>query len=252
MVDLMVLSQSNQALHGKVVHKATTKTFFCSFIYAGNTQYVRRQLWTELGLHKLVVRDASWILMGDFNVALNMEDTYSGSSTMNLAMCEFKDCVSKIEVLDINSIGLDYTWNQKPRGVMPYRISDHSLAVLTIPSLVSSKPKPFKFYNFLSHKNKFQDLVSTHWNVQVEGHTMFKVVSKMRALKKPFRKLLHDHGNLHDKVIKLRHELDAVQKALDFNPADLNLRDEEAAYNMTFTEAKLDEERFLKQKAKVD
>ena len=88
--------------------------------------------------------------------------------------------------------------------------------------------------------------------MEVEGHTMFKVVSKMRALKKPFRKLLHDHGNLHDRVIKLRHELDVVQQALDLNPADRNLRNEEAAYNMAFTEAKLDEERFLKQKAKVD
>nr|GEY84085.1 zinc finger, CCHC-type [Tanacetum cinerariifolium] len=80
---------------------------------------------------------------------------------------------------------------------------------------------------------------------------MFKVVSKMCALKKPFRKLLHDHGNLHECVSKLRHELDVVQKALDLNPADLNLREEKAAYN-AFIKAKLDEERFLKQKAKVD
>ncbi|GJW01778.1 hypothetical protein Tco_1557029 [Tanacetum coccineum] len=121
----------------------------------------------------------------------------------------------------------------------PYRISDHSPAVLTIPSLVSSKPKPFKFYNFLTHKSKFLDLVSTHWNMHVNGHTMFKVVSKMRALKKSFRKLLHDHGNLYERVTKLRHELDVVQQALDLNPTDLNLREEEATYNLAFTKAKI-------------
>ncbi|GKB67737.1 hypothetical protein Tco_0929149 [Tanacetum coccineum] len=66
------------------------------------------------------------------------------------------------------------------------------------------------------------------------------------------RKLLHDQGNLHERVEKLRMELDTVQKALDSNPADLILREEEGAYVQAFNEVKLDEERFLKQKAKVE
>ncbi|GKF86595.1 hypothetical protein Tco_0254422, partial [Tanacetum coccineum] len=47
-------------------------------------------------------------------------------------------------------------------------------------------------------------------------------------------------------------ELDTVQKALDSNHADLILREEEGAYVQAFNEAKLDDERFLKQKAKVE
>nr|GEU39736.1 hypothetical protein [Tanacetum cinerariifolium] len=62
--------------------------------------------------------------------------------------------------------------------------------------------------------------MESHWNTQIDGHNLFKVVSKMKLLKKPLRKLLHDQGNLHEKVNKLRPELD--------------------------------EERYLKQKAKVD
>nr|GEX91090.1 RNA-directed DNA polymerase, eukaryota, reverse transcriptase zinc-binding domain protein [Tanacetum cinerariifolium] len=115
-VDLMVVSQSNQALHVKILHKAMAKMYFCSFIYAGNTHYECRHLWAELGLHKHVVRDAPWILRGDFSVALNMEDNFSGSSCMNLEMCKFKDCVFKIEMLDINSFGLHFTWNSEAEG----------------------------------------------------------------------------------------------------------------------------------------
>nr|GEX57492.1 MACPF domain-containing protein CAD1 [Tanacetum cinerariifolium] len=122
-----------------------------------------RLLWDDLGKHKLVIRDSPWILMGDFNVALNMDDTYTGSSSMSSAMCDFKDCVAKIEVVDINSLGLHYTWTQKPKG-----------------------------------------------------------------------------------------ELDEVQKALDLNPSDPILREEESTYLQAFNEAKLDEKRFLKQKAKID
>ncbi|GJY56041.1 hypothetical protein Tco_0455156 [Tanacetum coccineum] len=220
-----------------------------------NLQSQRRLLWAELGVHKISVRDHPWILMGDFNVALNMEDTYAGSSSLNASMYEFKDCVSNIEVTDINSLGMHFTWNQKPnRGNVilkkldlimgnmefmdafpgafavfhPYRISNHSLVVLKLPSLPSTKPKPFKFFNFLTYKNRFLELISNGWNTHVEGHNMFQIVSKLKRLKKPIRKLLHDHGNLHERVNKLRAELDEVQKALDSNPTDSTLRDEES------------------------
>ncbi|GJV84290.1 hypothetical protein Tco_1524188, partial [Tanacetum coccineum] len=43
-----------------------------------------------------------------------------------------------------------------------------------------------------------------------------------------------------------------VQKALDLDPNDQILREEEAVYVQVFNEAKLDEERFLKQKAKIE
>ncbi|GKA25106.1 hypothetical protein Tco_0711139 [Tanacetum coccineum] len=58
----------------------------------------------------------------------------------------------------------------------------------------------------------------------------------MKALKNPLRKLVHDHGNLHDRVNKLRLELDEVQKALDRNPDDsakvewLDVGDSNSAY----------------------
>ncbi|GKC17181.1 aspartic peptidase [Tanacetum coccineum] len=217
--------------------------------------------------------------MGDFNVALNIADSHSGSPQMNLAMIEFKDCVYNIEVMDINSTGLHFTWNQKLKDgdevlkkldrimgniefidsfpgthaiFQPYRISDHSLAVLKIPTLTSTKPKPFKLFNFIMFKSKFLEVVADFWNRNVEGHTMFQVVNKMKSLKKPLRKLVHNHGNLHDRVSKLRAELDEVQKALDLDQNNQILREEEAMYVEAFNIAKLDEERFLKQKAKIE
>nr|GEV51263.1 hypothetical protein [Tanacetum cinerariifolium] len=51
---------------------------------------------------------------------------------------------------------------------------------------------------------------------------------------------------------KLRIELDVVQKGLDLSLTDSYLREEENVYLKAFNEAKLDEERFLKQKAKID
>ncbi|GJY14273.1 hypothetical protein Tco_0383582 [Tanacetum coccineum] len=175
----------------------------CPKTIRGNLSSERRHLWSDLGMHKYVVRGFPWVLIGDFNVALDL-------------------------------------------------ISDHSPAVLKLPTLTSPKPKPFKFFNFLAFKTRFIEVMESHWNNQIVGHNMFKVVSKMKLLKKPLRKLLHDQGNLHERVNKLRLELDEVQKALDTNPADSILREEECVCVQAFNKAKLDEERFLKQKAKVD
>ncbi|GJV73553.1 hypothetical protein Tco_1493548 [Tanacetum coccineum] len=151
----------------------------------------RRQLWSDLGMHKYVVWGFPWVLMGNFNVALNLKDSFSGSSTLNSAMYDFKACLNKIEFMDINSTGLHYTWNQKPKGgggvlkkldriidnidfidsfpgayaiFQPYRISDHSPAVLKLPTLISPKPKPFKFFNFLAFKTRFIEVMESHWN----------------------------------------------------------------------------------------
>nr|GEV33793.1 hypothetical protein [Tanacetum cinerariifolium] len=82
----------------------------------------------DLGVHKHAVRGFPLILMGDFNVALNMEDTYSGSSSMNSIMCEFKDCASEIEVMDVTSSGIHYTWTQKPKGGGNLRKLDHFMS----------------------------------------------------------------------------------------------------------------------------
>ncbi|GJY23301.1 aspartic peptidase [Tanacetum coccineum] len=94
--------------------------------------------------------------------------------------------------------------------------------------------KPFMFFNFLAYKREFMNL---------SGYNMFKLVKRMSSLKKPFRKLLYSQGNLHDRVVKLRHELDEVQKALNKNPSSSGLRDEESIYLTTFMQAILDEER---------
>ncbi|GJT07532.1 retrotransposon protein, putative, ty1-copia subclass [Tanacetum coccineum] len=71
----------------------------------------------------------------------------------------------------------------------------------------------------------FREIVVSVWSVNVEGFAMYRVVKRLKGLESLFRKLLHDHGNLHERIMSSL---------------------------LAFKEAQLDEERFLKQKAKVE
>nr|GEU42707.1 hypothetical protein [Tanacetum cinerariifolium] len=97
----------------------------------------------------------------------------------------------------------------------------------------------------------FKDVVREGWSSYVFGFDMFRVVKKLKGLKKPIRKMMYDKGNLHANVIRLHENLDKLKVALDNDPSNVNVREEEAAAVVAFNEAILLEEKFLKQKAKI-
>nr|GEX55216.1 hypothetical protein [Tanacetum cinerariifolium] len=277
-VDVSVITQDVQVIHMRIWLKADRKELFCSFIYAHNQYTHRRSLWQNLEMHKVYIRQRLWCLLGDFNAALTL-DMLTGSSTIDISMQKFKERVDNIEVMDIQKTGLKYTWTQKSKGTngvlkkidrvmanidffdafpgghaifQPYRISDHSPVVLCLPTTVKAKSKPFMFSNILIQNSRFKQVVMEGWNRDVSGFNMYKAVLKLCHLKKPPRKLMFDNGNLHENVKRLRYELDTVQRYIDNDPFNITLREEEAVYVQAFNEAILLEERFLKQKAKVD
>nr|GEW10125.1 RNA-directed DNA polymerase, eukaryota, reverse transcriptase zinc-binding domain protein [Tanacetum cinerariifolium] len=183
-VDVMVISQCDQAIHTRIWFKVEQKEVFCTFIYAHNRYIQRRVLWENLCVHNSYVRSRPWCLLGDFNAALFLSDSTAGSLSINIAMREFKN------------FGLQFTWNQKPKGFdgilkkldrvlgnlefsdafrdahavfHPYRMSDHSLAILMIPGSVTTKPKPFKFSNILMQHARFNEVP----NAFIEHYEVF-------------------------------------------------------------------------------
>ncbi|GKA15175.1 sodium/hydrogen exchanger 6 [Tanacetum coccineum] len=199
LVDVMIMAQTNQVMHVRVNTRVDNKTLFCSFVYADNYYIDRRVLWSNLVGHAGLMRNRPWVLLGDFNATLNLEDHSSGGYESNIAMRDFKDCVQAMEVSD----------------------------------------------------DGFLEIVESGWNVNIEFFAMYHVVKRLKGLKSPFCKLLHEHGNLHERVNRLRVELDEAQKAIDRDPSSSMLREEHAHYLLAFKEAQLNEERFLKNRIEM-
>ncbi|GKC53262.1 RNA-directed DNA polymerase, eukaryota, reverse transcriptase zinc-binding domain protein, partial [Tanacetum coccineum] len=61
----------------------------------------RRELWNDLQIHKRIVSNQAWIIMGDMNVTLNPNEHSARSSRMTSDMNEFKECVKNIEMEDV-------------------------------------------------------------------------------------------------------------------------------------------------------
>ncbi|GJX93281.1 hypothetical protein Tco_0347867 [Tanacetum coccineum] len=184
-------------------------------------------------------------------------------------MSDFKDCVAEIEVEDISMSGLNFTWNKKHGKVgellkkldrvmgnvafmtsfptsyahfLPFMTYDHTPDVFAIPEVSKAKLRPFKFYNYLTSKYGFIPVVKKVWNTDVEGYSMFSLVSMLKMLKKPVRKLNFDQGNLFANVEMLRLKLSLIQASMVANPHSIELREAEFVCLKAYKEALKDDE----------
>ncbi|XP_071739508.1 uncharacterized protein [Rutidosis leptorrhynchoides] len=277
-VQVTVLAVTDQVTHCKIRVVNDGTQFFISFVYADNYYIRKRILWRDLEMHANFIGNHPWDLLGDFNVSLSIDESTAVGSCMTLAMREFMNCLNNIQASDINNMGMQFTWNQKPHaksGILkkidrvlgndaflsgfvnayalfqPYRISDHCPSILEIPGHTQNKPNMFRFSNYITDQEGFKAAVHAGWNVDIEGYSMFCLVKKLRGLKKLMRKLMWEKGHIHATVKRLRSELDKLQMELDKDPESRVIREAEADKLKEYNDAVWDEERFLKQKLKI-
>ncbi|GJT93774.1 hypothetical protein Tco_1082619 [Tanacetum coccineum] len=204
----------------------------------------RNSLWKDLCIYSIMVKDMPWLLMGDFNVIKDPNESFAGSSKFSYGMEDFRECLSNIEVDDI----LIFLMKILSSCLLLLRTKP---AVLSIPNVQGAKHKPFKFANFLASKAEFLLLVRKVWDEKIIGYSMFSVVSKLKRLKKPLIKLKFAHGDLTVKVKKLKEELCRVQAEMVNDPHNKELRFEEITYLKAYNSIVKDEELFLKQRSKI-
>ncbi|GJU67409.1 RNA-directed DNA polymerase, eukaryota, reverse transcriptase zinc-binding domain protein [Tanacetum coccineum] len=189
--------------------------------------------------HKLVVSNDPWVLLEDFNVILRINENYNGLAVRDDGMQEFRGCVDLLEIEDISINGFFYTWIQKRKcpesGILKKldRVMGNSHFVTSYPSSFSS------FLPYLSSDHC--PVVLTLPGVSVRKPRSFWFMNFL-ADKKEFLGVV--------KVIKT--ELSRVQEALDKDPSNASLREEEMIFYQAYKVAALDEEKLLQQKTKIE
>ncbi|GJR59118.1 RNA-directed DNA polymerase, eukaryota, reverse transcriptase zinc-binding domain protein [Tanacetum coccineum] len=245
-INIGVVYMARQSVLVKVETRDGKLRLYRTFIYASNSGLERKDLWRDLEIYKRIVGQEPWFLSGYLNVTLTPKEHSIGSSTMSSDMNDFQRCVNIIEVEDINSSVLFYTWTknlhktnnggqtrilkkldivmgnkdfsngfcQSYAMFLPYIISDHCPSILVIPNGVQRKKKPFKFAKFIINKEEFKALVSQYWGGMDDGYRMFKSVKNLNGLKKHLKQLAWCNGDVFENVKKLREAVKDVQKRL--------------------------------------
>ncbi|GKD20453.1 RNA-directed DNA polymerase, eukaryota, reverse transcriptase zinc-binding domain protein [Tanacetum coccineum] len=226
-VDVMLVYMTRQVMLVVVEIIKLKQKVFCSFVYASNSGIEKRSLWNDLRRFKAITSGCPWILMGDFNVTLKLEEHSTGGSKVQSDMQDFGVYVNDIEVEDVNYTGLFYTWIKSPSRpetsilkkldrvmvnsdfidhygdaharFLPFLTSDHNPVVLHIPNTLEKKKKSFRFSNFVADKEEFLDVVKREWkiNLEVEANPDCKVVKeKLSSILQEYNEAIIDEEKL--------------------------------------------------------
>lgn len=214
------------------------------------------------------------------NVILKAEESTMGPSMMTRDMLEFEECINHIEVEDICSSGMQFTWTQKMLKpstcilkkldrvmvngefitkfsdtnaiFMPNLVSDHCPAIVRFHEHYTRKPKPFRFTNYIVEKPGFLETVKKGWSIGGEAIDLGQCMGKLKRLKQSMKQLNWKNGDLFEKVKTLKIELKNIQQLIDKQPFNAELRSKGVILLEHFNEAVKDEENFLYQKARID
>nr|GEV48177.1 hypothetical protein [Tanacetum cinerariifolium] len=169
----------------------------------------------ELGAQKIITNGEPWVIMGDFNVTLKVEEHSNGSSApsnemnkqdyMRVAAGRYffrvvsrgnPQCktLKKLDRIMISEAFMD-KFHASSGMFLPYMISNHSPTVLKIPNEMAKKSKAFRFSNFVTDKREFIPIVKKAWEAEVDGHM---IVTKFRECLKEVQAEVDKHPHNED------------------------------------------------------
>ncbi|GKB96212.1 RNA-directed DNA polymerase, eukaryota, reverse transcriptase zinc-binding domain protein [Tanacetum coccineum] len=135
---------------------------------------------------------------------------------------------------------------------LPYMISDHSPIVVKMPNRVQKRKGSFRFSNFITDKKDFLPTVRSVWNKEFEGHTMYRVVQKMKHLKRKLKQMSWKNGDVFERAEQLRIKVKECQADVDRFPHDENVKEKSWSVLKDCQEAIQDEYSLLCQKPKLE
>lgn len=268
--------QSDQFLHFDCHHPLFDKKFFVTVVYAKCTVAERRLLWTSLLDLYLRVQDTPWLVCGDFNAILSLDDSSGAGTHDTRSIADFSAFVSQTDLCEMPTIGGIYTWTGVRRNGRVWRkldryffnvawltflpncsvellsraTSDHNPLLLSIAPPIQTK-KVFRFQNMWLQRPSFLDVVRLSWDQPTEGYGMSLFSKKLKRLRSKLREWNRlEFGNVFENVKSAEAEVKRLEAPFDISQQDgdlVQLNQAQALLLRTLAE----EELFWKQKARV-
>lgn len=212
-----------------------------SNIYAPNGKSLKKSFWMELAAFRRIFDRESWVVMGDFNTPLLIEEKFGGSQINAKSKEDLQSFINYQALIDLDLQGASYTWLNRRKGMDliqvrldRYLMSNHwffnyycSLKALSrigsnhfpisfvVDPLKKKKNMPFKIEKmWLSHPF-FKEEIRKWWNISIFGTTMFRVAKKLREVKFNLKKWKKESfGNIFRIKYDLQMDLGEIQNKI--------------------------------------
>ncbi|XP_022752295.1 uncharacterized protein LOC111301045 [Durio zibethinus] len=199
LVEVDDICATEQEIHATIKVKSNNFSWLISAIYASPCYKERLLLWENL---KTVPshHDLPWLVLGDFNEVLNIEDKKGGRPVSLVGSGAFKDCLNFCHLADLGFSGPS---------------SDHCPILLSLKNKVPRVGlKPFCLQKMWFDHPEFLTLVRNSWSNGQES-----LAQSLLTLRKDMHEWnLNSFGNFFLKKKKILARWSGIEKALANSP----------------------------------
>ncbi|XP_074266842.1 uncharacterized protein LOC141590131 [Silene latifolia] len=235
---------TDQLIHSKVFDKLRNISYYFTMVYGLNKDKERESLWDSL-IHISRGIDTAWMVGGDFNSLLHLNKRIGGAEVTWSDITPMRQMVDQCELMELKSTGSFFIWNNKQEvGTKVYSKLDR---VLVNGEWLDDFPE------CLSHflPEGLFDHCPCLIKFQTRGTPMFRVVQKLKMLKKELKKLDKENFSDIENLTQVSEvSLKEVQKRLIKDPLNKVLCESESALAKEVLILKRARLRFLLEKSK--
>lgn len=270
------MGQNDQVIHIEVEHFALKTTYVLSMVYAANLPEDGVRLWESL-CQLAVVNSKPWLICGDFNATLCLEERWVGGGHVQHDNSELSDLFADCELQDMKSTGSYYTWCNNRQGNQrqyckldrvlinsnwiqsnliaeanfgTFEVSDHTPCVIAVKTDAPPVHRPFRFCDAWTQHSEFITIVREAWSLEVRGCHMYRCVQRLKNVKqKSFHR--QQFSNIDARLTEIQQNMQQVHDEILINPEEDSLQcieKELREEHKRLTQVQLC---ILKQKAKV-
>ncbi|KAL9224822.1 hypothetical protein vseg_000822 [Gypsophila vaccaria] len=267
----------SQSIHSYVTVIANKTGFWFTLIYGLNSASDRALLWTAQLRRRDTCR-GPWLWCGDFNAICSIKNRI-GAPVQLSEIRPLLECLRNCGMQEMKATGSYFTWSNKQEAedrvyskidwvfqnddgmlafpeanahFLPEGVFDHCPCIMTLWESSYHRPKAFKYFNMWSLVDEFPTTVAQYWNQPVAGTLMFQLVSKLKILKGPLKKLNHQRfSNVEVEASHAKTQLTTVQELLQKDPSNLRLLEEEKEATQYYSLMAKARDSFLRQKSKA-
>ncbi|GJZ63169.1 hypothetical protein Tco_0619590 [Tanacetum coccineum] len=166
-------------------------------------------------------------MLGDMNLIRSPNEHSTMCSFMSSN--DFKKCIHNVELEDIASSGLFFTWT---KNLFKVKAGNNSGILKKLDKIMGSEefidkfgPAHFVFLSYLIPKSIH--VIENHGKMILKDAICLRLLKKLKGLKRTLKKITWKDADIFEKVKKLRGMLKDVQLKIDKDPAQKHLREEE-------------------------